>query len=104
MAKDRNIALKFGDFETTIHYSERLKFKFDNEIISEHFGNSWSLSFEVFSAQFFPNPKNMKVKKNKKATHFHSHFSNVSKQNSATSHARMLVLDKCLMGGGGVTY
>ena len=37
-------SLKFGDVETTRDYAERLKFEFDNEIMSEHFGNSWSLS------------------------------------------------------------
>ena len=42
----RHIALKFGDVETTIDYAERLKFEFDNEIMSETFVNSWSLSIK----------------------------------------------------------
>ena len=73
-AKDRNIALKFGDVQITRDYAEILLFEFDNEIMSEHFGNSWSLSIKGFSAQVFSNPKNMEVNK-KTATHFHSHFS-----------------------------
>ena len=43
MTKDRNIALKIGDIETTRYYMERLKFEFDNEIMSENFGNACSL-------------------------------------------------------------
>ena len=69
---DINFALKFGDFETTRDYSEILKFGFDNEIMSEHFVNYWSLFIEGCSARFFPNTNNMEV--NKK-THFHSHLS-----------------------------
>ena len=61
--KDRKVDLKFGYVETTRYYSERLNFEFDNEIISEHFGKSWSLSIEGWSAWFFPNPNNMKAKK-----------------------------------------
>ena len=38
--KDRNIGLKFGDVETTRDYAEILKFEFDDEIMSKHFGNS----------------------------------------------------------------
>ena len=56
---DINIDLKFGDVETARDYAERLKFEFDNEIMSEHFGNYWSLSIEGCSAQFFPNTKNI---------------------------------------------
>ena len=33
--------------------------------MSEHFGNSLSLSIELYSARFFPNPKNMEVNKKK---------------------------------------
>ena len=40
-AKDRNVALKFGDIETTRDYAERLKFEFDNEIMSENFVKYW---------------------------------------------------------------
>ena len=72
-AKDRNIALKYGDVETTRYYAEILKFEFDNEIMSEHFGIAQSLSIEGYSAWFLPNPNNMEVNK-KNAAHFHSHF------------------------------
>ena len=61
-AKDRKIALKFWDVETTRDYAEILKFEFDNEIMSEHFGNSRSLSIEWCSARFFPNPNNTELK------------------------------------------
>ena len=60
---DRNIALKFGDVEKTRDYAEILKFEFENEIMSEHFGNYWSLSIKIFSARLFPNPKNIEVNK-----------------------------------------
>ena len=61
--KDRNFYLLIGDVETTRDYAERLKFEFDNEIMSEHFGNYWSLSIEGCSARFLPNPNNTEVKK-----------------------------------------
>ena len=57
--KDRKVDLKFGYVETTRYYAERLKFEFDNEIMSEHFGIAQSLSIERYSAWFFPNPNNI---------------------------------------------
>ena len=62
-SKDRNIDIKFGYVETTIDYVERLKFEFDNEIMCEHFENSWSLLIEGYSSRFFPNTNNMEVNK-----------------------------------------
>ena len=55
--KYRNIDPKFVDVEKTRDYAEILKFEFDNEIVSGHFGNYWSLSIKGYSARFFPNPK-----------------------------------------------
>mgnify|MGYP000650705678 CR=1 FL=1 len=48
---DRKAALKPGDAETHRDYAERLLFEFMNEIMSEHFGNSRSLSMEGLTAQ-----------------------------------------------------
>ena len=42
--KDRKITIKFEDFETTRDYEKILKLEFDNDIMSEHFGNYQSLS------------------------------------------------------------
>ena len=81
MVKNGNISFKFGDIETTRYYAEILKFDFDNEIMSEHFGNYRSLSIEGCRAQFFPNPNNMKVNKKTSAIHFHSHLFDASKKN-----------------------
>ena len=39
--KYRKITLKYGDVKTTRDYAQRFKFGFDNEIMSEHFGNYW---------------------------------------------------------------
>ena len=45
-SKIRKESLKIGDVETIRDYAERLSFDFDNEIMSQHFGNSLSLSME----------------------------------------------------------
>ena len=42
-------SLKPGDIETTRDYAERLSFELNNEIMSQHFGNSISLSMEGVS-------------------------------------------------------
>ena len=76
---------------------KNLKFEFDNEIMSKHFGNSLSLSIKGFSDRFFPNPNNMEVNKKPMATHFNSHLSDGPKKYPETTHTHMLVLDQCLM-------
>ena len=48
----RKKALKLGDIETTRDYAERLSFELNNEIMSQHFVNSISLSTEDVCVQF----------------------------------------------------
>ena len=68
-------------------------FNFDNEIMSKHFGYYRSLSIKGCSARFFPNPNDVKAGETITTTH----LSDVLKQNSATTHAHMLVLASFLM-------
>ena len=50
--KGKNIALRCGDTETTRDHAEILKLEFDNEIMSEHLGNSWYLSIKVINIRW----------------------------------------------------
>ena len=43
---EREKLLKRADIETTRDYAERLSFELNNEIMSQHFGDSVSLSME----------------------------------------------------------
>jgi hypothetical protein len=96
---DRKAALKPGDAETHRDYAERLLFEFMNEIMSEHFGNSRSLSMEGSTARFFPaeiaeiyREGLRAIQQEDTETHFHSHFSDGSMQNAATTYCHMEVL------------
>ena len=66
--------------------------------MSERFLKYRSLSIEGFSPRFFPNTNNMEVNQTKTATQFHSHFSDGLRENAATAHVHMLVLDQFLIG------
>ena len=70
--KGQRYCSQIGDVEATRDYAEILKFEFDNEIISEHFVNSWLLSIKVCSAQFVPNSNNTELKK-KQPQHAFTH-------------------------------
>jgi hypothetical protein len=101
---DRKSALRPGDAETHRDYAERLLFEFTNEIMSEHFGNSRSLSMEGSTVRFFPAQlaeiycEGMPaVLQDHTAMHFHSHFSDGSMQNAATTYFHMEVLVKYLL-------
>jgi hypothetical protein len=100
---DRKSALRPGDAETHRDYAERLLFEFTNEIMSEHFGNSRSLSMEGSTVRFFPaqlaeiyREGMPAVLQDHTAMHFHSHFSDDSMQNAATTYFHMEVLVKYL--------
>ena len=94
--KDRKAALQPGDIDTTRDYAERLQFEFANEIMSQHFGNSRTLSMEGSSVRFFPS----NIVGNADATytqedtsmHFHSHLCDGKVQNAASTHFHMDVL------------
>ena len=90
--KDRNIALKFGDVQTTRNYAEILN-------ISEHFGNYRSLSIKGCSAQFYPNTNNMEVKK-KKSTSTHTYM--IDRRKTHQQHMRANVSFGSVFDGGGM--
>jgi hypothetical protein len=80
----------FKDEDTTIvktirDYAERLKFEFNNEIQSEHFGASRNLSIEGCSVRFMNEHKNVIME-------MHSHFSDTSRQDARTTHSHLKVL------------
>jgi hypothetical protein len=70
-------------FHQNKNYVERLKFEFNLEIQSEHFGNCWSLSIEGCSCQF--------MKEGQLLMKMHSHFSDPSRQDARTTYAHMKV-------------
>ena len=69
--------------KTISDYAERLKFEFNLEIQSEHFGNCWSLSIEGCSCRF--------MKEGKILMEIHSHFLDSSRQDARTTYAHMKV-------------
>jgi hypothetical protein len=90
-----------GDAETHRDYGGRLLFEFMNEIMSEHFRNSCSLSMEGSTAQFFPaevaqidREGLQALSQEETETQFHSHSSDGSMQNAATTyfHTEVLIL------------
>ena len=107
-AEDRKKALRPGDVETTRDYAERLSFEFNNEIMSQHFGNSLSLSIEGASVRFFKkkdidsyqNDKSIVVEQEESVMHFHSHLSDNALQNAATTYHHMKILIKHLLEVG----
>ena len=67
--------------KTIRDYAERLKFEFNLEIQSEHFGNCWSLSIEGCSCRF--------IKEGKILIEMHSHFSDSSRQDATNAHMKV---------------
>jgi hypothetical protein len=65
-------------------YAERLKFEFNNEIQSEHFGASCNLSIEGCSVRYM-HALNVMLK-------MHFHFSDTSRQDARTTHTHLKVL------------
>jgi hypothetical protein len=49
----QKLALEPGDAETTRDYAERLTFEFEQEIMSQHFGDSRDMSMEGSSVKTF---------------------------------------------------
>jgi hypothetical protein len=96
----RKEALTPGDVETMRDYAERLSFEFNQEIISQHFGDSGDMSIEgssnkTFKAEDIESFENglLEVLGEADATmDFHSHFSDDNLQNAASTHCRMRVL------------
>jgi hypothetical protein len=78
---------KAQNIKTIRDYSERLNAAFDQEIQSEHFGNSRSLSIEGSAVEMVVNGLEGKSK-----LEFHSHFSDKSSQDACTTMAHMEVL------------
>lgn len=75
-------------------YAERLSAVFDEEIQSEHFGNSRSLSIEGSSVE-----AHATMGTTPQMT-FHSHFSDGSRQDAAATHEHMKCLFTCLQEEG----
>ena len=70
--------------KTIRDYAERLKFELNQEIQSEHFGNSRTLSIEGCSCRY--------MKDDVCYMEMHSHFSDDKRQDSRTTHRHMLKL------------
>jgi hypothetical protein len=78
--------------KTIRDYAERLKFEFNLEIQSEHFGNCRSLSIEGCSCRYMRLAECL--------MEMHSHFSDSSRQDSRTTFAHMQVELKYLEDAG----
>ena len=83
----RVLAFNLGsnDIMTRRDYAERLLAKFNEEIQSNHFGQGTNLSMEGCFVEF-------KYIDGTIRAHFHSHMSDKSTQDAATSHAHLTVL------------
>ena len=94
--------LRSGDIETSRDYTERLVFEKDKIITSEHFGYHISLSIEGVELRYFAKEEVEKYYNNKEIStsvdqklskqHFHSHFANISLQNTASTNHNMDIL------------
>jgi hypothetical protein len=92
---------RVGDLKTIRDYAERLAAKFNLEIQEEHFGNGRNLSIEGSAVQQFTKEAMERFLsgsysaddfKEDVSLHFHSHLSDDSLQNAATTNAHMEVL------------
>lgn len=88
-------------------YAERMGAAFKNQIQADHFGNDRDLSMEGCSVkQFDPGSLELfeagltALEELTTRMEFHSHFSDDSKQNAASTHVNMDVLIKLLLQGG----
>jgi hypothetical protein len=77
--EDTNIVKTIRD------YAERLKFEFNDEIQSEHFGASRNLSIEGCSVRYKDELQNVIMV-------MHSHFSDTSRQDARTTHTHLKAL------------
>ena len=71
--------------KTIRDYAERLKFEFNHEIQSEHFGASRNLSIEGCSVRYKDELQNIIME-------MHSHFSDTSRQDARTTHTHLKAL------------
>ena len=76
---------KYWIVKTIQDYAERLKFEFNNEVQSEHFGASRNLSIEGCSVRYLDLLKNIIME-------MHSHFSDTSRQDARTTHTHLKIL------------
>jgi len=94
--KDRNVQFKKHKnwFFTERDYAERLKKEMDNELQSDHFGDSISLSIEGCSLKYhLPNSINQTTDRTAQiGLDFHSHMSDYSKQNAASTYEHMVAM------------
>ena len=74
-----------NDIMTRRDYAERLLAKFNEEIQSTHFGQGTTVSIEGCYVEF-------KTIDGAVSAHFHSHMSDKSTQDAATTHAHLSVL------------
>jgi hypothetical protein len=87
----------------TIHdYAERLKVSMNNEIQSEHFGHSRSLSIEGCSCRYMDDS-------GKSVMEMHSHFSDLSRQDARTTFSHMNVeikhyKERGILGDNGTVF
>ena len=97
-----------GSAKTKRDYAERLLAAFNLEIQAEHFGNGRSLSMEGSSVEIFARAAVIASLAGDYTVadalphlrmDFHSHFSDASRQDAATTHAHMWVLLDLLMRG-----
>jgi hypothetical protein len=97
-----------GDLKTIRDYAERLAAKFNLEIQEEHFGNGRNLSIEGSAVQQFTKEANERFLSGSAkdleefVLHFHSHLSDKSLQNAATTNAHMEVLFDRLIESGAI--
>jgi hypothetical protein len=71
--------------KTIRDYAEGLKFDFNNEIQSEHFGVGRNMSIEGCSVRYIDGLQNIIME-------MHSHFSDSSKQDARTMHTHLKAL------------
>jgi hypothetical protein len=88
-----------GSIKTRRDYAERLSAIFNMEVQSEHFGNGRSLSIEGSSVETYIGVElneylegRMNANQLLRKMEFHSHFSDFSRQDAATTNAHMTVL------------
>jgi hypothetical protein len=95
--RDEAFRKNVGSVKTIRDYAERLDAKFNLEIQTEHFGNGRSLSLEGVSCRTHAVEAiqalvNGETIDESTRLHFHSHFSDYSRQDAATTTAHLNVL------------
>ena len=77
-------------------YSEALEAEFDMEIQSEAFGFNITLSIEVSTCEYHNKYHNYENNEGKVKMDFHSHFSDDSAHNAATTFEHMNIFIHCM--------